>query len=428
MANRQTFSLHINSQSPLVLGDENNLGNNEQTMSYIPGAVIRGAIASKALSDCVNREYIEDHAHCPDKDDCPFWQLFGQDDIYFGNAYPGMAGPVYPFPLTARTCKYYPGLRQEDIFLDEFHGVFDNLVERFVYELLSDPDFPMRSHLLPGLDKVPRLQRAFQEKCPVCNEATERAEGYFIPGPPLAPGTEPFVRRAAHVGINRSRSVAEEGLLFSQEMLDTSGTLIQFHGQITVPSSHADLLANYLDGTHYFGRGRSRGFGQVEIGKNTSQKHSSPIERIRDFQLTLNAELSRYRENDPDIPSAFSGTLFCVTTRSPVLLESFGRPYLIPTADDLHLPEAVMLRAWTRPTVISGWDSAAGLPRRTRLAACPGSVYLYYVPSEPISESVLDTLEQEGIGIERARGLGQIEVCDPFHSHNTRREVNHEPS
>lgn len=426
MAEHQTFSLRINAQSPLVLGDENNLGNNEQTISYIPGAVIRGAIGSKALGDCINREYIADHAHCPDRDNCPFWQLFGQDDIHFGNAYPGMAGPVYPFPLTARTCKYYPGLPQEDIFLDEFHGVFDSLVDRFVYEVLSDPDFPMRSQLLPGFDKVPKLQGAYQDKCPECGETTERAEGYFIPGPTISPGAEPFIRRAAHVGINRSRSVAEDGLLFSQETLDTHGTLIQFYGQVTVTSERVDLLKKYLHGTHYFGRGRSRGFGQVEIGVNPPQARPAPMERIRDFQLALNAELSSYREYDPDIPSKFSGTLLCLTTQSPALLEEFGRPYLVPTAEDILFQEVVLVRAWTRPMIISGWDAAAGLPRRTRLAACPGSVYVYYVPSGNVSDSVLDTLEREGIGTERARGLGQIEICSPFHSHNTRREVDHE--
>ena len=37
-------------QGSVLLGDESNVGNYGQTLSYIPGAVMRGAIATHILS------------------------------------------------------------------------------------------------------------------------------------------------------------------------------------------------------------------------------------------------------------------------------------------------------------------------------------------------------------------------------------------
>src|SRR3989304_4450390 len=110
MNGQRVYALRIDALSSLVLGDESGIGNFEQTSSYIPGSALRGALAEKTLHACTRPEYLHNHRQCPDRETCPFWLLFADDDTLFGDAYPGKVGPVYPFPLTARTCKYYPGL------------------------------------------------------------------------------------------------------------------------------------------------------------------------------------------------------------------------------------------------------------------------------------------------------------------------------
>jgi CRISPR-associated protein Csx10 len=410
------FSVRITAHTPLALGDESKLGNFEQTIDFIPGSVLRGAVAGRALDVCSQPAYKDNHAACSDREQCDFWKLFSQDQAIFGNAYPGLSGPVYPFPLTARTCKYYPGLPREDRILEEAHGVFDILIPRFIYELASDPEFTLRSELLDGWERQhPNLPEIYSEKCPRCGEPSEPIPGYYTQAEVLLPGGQTFVRRSAHVGINRARFVAEDSLLFTQEALDTRGTRTQFFGQATAPAELAGLLEKYLEGEHFLGRGRSRGYGHVTVGVNPPNPQDGLDERRRAFQARLQAAWGRLRTDDPRLPERLPGEFISLTLRSPAILEDLGRPHLIPTPEEIGLPQARLVRAWTRPSVISGWDVAAGLPRRTSLAACAGSVYLYHLPSGALPRQALEDLEGEGIGTERGRGMGQVTLCAPFH-------------
>jgi CRISPR-associated protein Csx10 len=414
----QTFPIVVEAHSPLVLGDESMLGNFGQTLAFIPGAVIRGAVAARALGACTSPPHRRDHAQCPDHDHCPFWQLFGADQVLFGPAYPGVSGPVYPFPLTARTCKYHPGLPKPDRLLEEGHGVFDILAERLVYELLTDPEFPERVRLVPaaGSQRL-ALKRALAEKCPKCGAPVEPAQGYYTPaaGQNLIPGAEVFIRRTAHVGINRARFVAEDSLLFTQEAAETRGTPVKFYGQVTAPAALAALLQPYLVGEHFLGHGRSRDYGRSEIGITTQKAPADLPTRVQELHMALRGVLARWRGEGAQLPAELPGTFFSLTLHSPAILEDLGRPHLVPTAEELGLPEAKLLRAWTKPAVIGGWDVAAGLPRRTRLAACAGSVYLYCLPPGAAYQAPLEALERQGLGAERSRGLGQVAICAPFH-------------
>ncbi|MFH1634281.1 MAG: hypothetical protein ABIG63_09780, partial [Chloroflexota bacterium] len=196
------LSVTIASKTPLHLGDQSGFGNFEQTTAFIPGAAIRGALAQKVLDE--GRSGGHD-----------FEELLGEDDIFFGPAYPGQAAPVHPFPLTARTCKYYPGIpSSQDKPWEIKHGVYDILIERFLYELLVDSRFPGRDVWLPEFkEKLPALQQTLGENCPRCSSekvSLEPASGYYIPvideddeaKMSLIAAQKPLVRRRAHVGIN----------------------------------------------------------------------------------------------------------------------------------------------------------------------------------------------------------------------------------
>lgn len=418
MSPTRAYSIKIFAHTPLSLGDESKLGNFEQTLNFIPGAILRGAVAARTLKDCPLPDHQVDHSTCPQKDTCPFWQIFGKEEVHFGYSYPGKLGPVYPFPLTAHTCKYNPGLPNPESLLVDGHGIYDLLAGRFIYELLADPEFPARDVLLPavGRTRLP-LVDAPAEKCPRCQADLAPASGFYVPGSPLVAGSEPHTRRTAHVSINRARGVAEEGLLFTQETLDARAAGALFFGLVRAPDHLAATLEPFLQGEYYLGRGRSRGLGQVTLEPGLPYDEPDLPTRFQAFQDGLRVALRRWRPALPNLPSRLPGNLASLTLISPASFETAGRPALVPDPVEIGLPGAVLLRAWTRPTVLSGWDQAARLPRRTRLAAAAGSVYLFHLPGEAGDYlPALQALEDEGLGGERSRGLGQVQVCARIHS------------
>jgi CRISPR-associated Csx10 family RAMP protein len=311
-------------------------------------------------------------------------------------------------------------LKHEEAMFSDGHGIHDVLITQLIYELISDEQFPQRQHLLPGISGlIPDIHHQLDESCPQCGQSLVPVQGYYTPGDPLLERKHPRVRRHAHVGINRARFAAEDELLFTQEVLDADDTGIQFHGRVIAPQARMEQLKTFLQGEHFIGRGRSRGYGQVKIGVNPPHQQEELTTRILTFQNTLTTHLRLWAEEYESVtfPDKVPGTVISLTLRSPAILESYGQPHLIPKPSTLGLPEAKTIRAWTRPITITGWDAAARLPRRTRLASKAGSVFLYYLPSalDDEAKAALETLERYGLGAERERGFGQVEICAPIH-------------
>jgi len=250
------------------------------------------------------------------------------------------------------------------------------------------------------------------------------AEGTYVYTQSGVPdyGGWPSVRRATHVGINRARAVAEDGLLYTVETIVPAIKPIAFHARVVVPKEHAARLRDYLKGEYYIGRGRSRGLGSVILSIRREQEDASDLrQRLRRFNLAIQSTLGWYQSQDDLVTVDWPGVLFSVTLHSPAILEAFGCPLAILTPEHLGLPEVHLLQAWARTEIATGWDTAAHLPRRTRLAVQPGSVFLYWAPAEVDQDTLMRQLKKveiEGIGEERPRGYGQVTVCTPFHYYN----------
>jgi CRISPR-associated protein Csx10 len=325
--------------------------------------------------------------------------------------------------LTARTCKLYPGYDAGDG--KTYHGVYDAMLDQFVYGLLSDPEYPMRDRLQPALEGTwADLKEPLDDACPVCGQALTPAEGTYVHGEGGVPGYagRVSVRRATHVGINRARAVAEDGLLFTLETIEPLSAGALFHAQVVTPQACAAVLREHLEGEGYVGRGRSRGLGRVELWVHQEREPGDGLaRRLENFERAVNSVLAPYTSQDRQIEPSLPGALFSVTLRSPAILESFGRPLARLNPEKLGLPEVALLQAWARTEVVTGWDGAARLQRRTRLGLQAGSVFLYWIPPEADRESAtrqLKKIELEGVGEERARGYGQVAVCAPFHVHH----------
>lgn len=417
MSDWSRLTLRITPMSALQLGTESGIGAYEMTNVTIPGAVLRGAAAEVLLKHCTQPIYRSHHADCPDRETCPFWQVFGVNEPLWSFAYPAINGPAYPFPLTARTCKLYPGYEQSR---STAHGVYDTLIGQFIYDLLTDPCFPQRDRLLPDMGRDLPQVGLLSTICPQCSASLQPAVGVYS-----AHGEKPSfagnlsVRRATHVGINRARGVAEEGLLFTQESIEPRTGSVTFHGQATLLQETVNVLRPYLhEQVYWIGQGRSRGNGQVKFTLEETQV-SSLEDRLDGFQRAVRSVFYRVGGADARIKS-LPGALFSLTLHSPLILEQWGQPIIVPPAPP-GIPDAVLLRAWARPEVVGGWDAASRMPRRTRLAAQAGSVYLYWTPRAANDADLLAQLraiELFGMGEERPRGYGQVAVCAPFHLHN----------
>ena len=414
---RELLLAHIRPESPLLLGEQSGAGNFQQSLDFIPGAVLRGAVA-KRLRETAGDEAAD--------------AFFAGEEAWFGNGYAGDSGLIFSMPATAVTCKRYPGFAEKDE--SKHHGIYDSLLADFAYGLVSDPYFPARALMQPTLGGdwsvwQPTIRKQLAV-CRVkgCGESLETAgkqgvnyyrwdnrEEKTLP-------TSGFVKsRATHVGINRARAVAEDALLFTQEtLLPGEAKNKVFFAQLSIPTEKKVLLLSALEGEHFLGRGRSRGYGKVTVSTGRIRNELPPMAtRLEGFAGGLKSALRPYFKADERVQTELPGLFFALTCRAPAILTDFGQPVRIPTPDMLGMPAGtVSVGGWARMEQVGGWHAAAGLPRRTQLATKAGSVFLYFVPDGKIEDCVgwLEDLENAGIGEERARGYGAITVCAPFHT------------
>ena len=107
----------VSANSPLVISSRHFVSNENNTIDYIPGSALRGAIAEKLLMELGG-----DHPK--------FKEIFVDGKIKFGNLYPGQGSPI---PKSAKTCKYLQGFRGSDN-----HGVIDYLLPTVKYGIKKD--------------------------------------------------------------------------------------------------------------------------------------------------------------------------------------------------------------------------------------------------------------------------------------------------
>jgi CRISPR-associated protein Csx10 len=415
---RRIVWLRISPLSPLQLGDHTGVGNFQSSVDFIPGSSLRGTVAQKLLAGKTGS----------------FEALFEGAEPYFGNGYLGSSAPVWPFPLTARTCKRYGGLSSGETEDNrKHHGVIDVLAADFAYDLIGDPEFPHRNelqpedpewapHHLPGIrSNFDRCSAKIEPGSRECRVSMIPATGYYTWMDKPLQTKRPTTTVMTHVGINRARGVAQDQLLFSQERLLVQETLQSFFARVFVPEAKVERLIEAAEGEHFIGRGRSRGNGRVVIQALANVDEPSLDDRLLDFKLALIGALQPYAARDPRVATDLPGVLFSITLTTPAILHDAGRPLRVPPARFLGLSNSEdipCIRAWARTEPTGGWDSAAGMPRRKMLAVRAGSVFLYWarptVDADRLREE-LGRAESEGIGDERERGYGQFLVCAPFH-------------
>jgi CRISPR-associated protein Csx10 len=413
--------ISIKTLAPLYAGAFKPYGSFLETHAEISGALLRGAVASRTLPDCAAPELLNNHEACEVKDICPFYYLTT------GVAFPtcAIADATHPTepPLRAMvTCKAAPGFASQSTTREPKHGVFDTLLAHIAFNELRR--LGVRPPKLPP------------QRCKTCDAPLEPFGKRYVRE---ASGryhsvSLPRTRRMTHVGINRRRETAEQGLLFSVQSIAEGA---QFVGRMTAPESWDESrvkeLKQLLKNITRIGGEQTYGLGRVEITVKEADGDDEDVPtRARKFNAKLKEVWSEYGgTGEPQ------GDYFTIDLLTPPLLTMpDGTPTVQLTADMLkeraaelgfyNLPDVEQVCCpddagvsrplmFTAPIMVAGWSDAWGLPKPPALAAVAGSVYVFRTDDIGAWHDALTKIEAHGIGARHEEGFGAVRVCDPFH-------------
>jgi CRISPR-associated protein Csx10 len=406
------IKVQITAHSPLAIGRQKPGGSISEVETYIPGTVIRGAIAGLMIRDA--KAAGRDFAIDPESD---FKALFIDGAASFQNAYPAIAdvgdslqvnSEVRVLPATALSAKGKSG------FQPKGNGVFDSLIDRYCAEQhgqVYDPSCPVDSG---RVDPFKGFYSCFENKTAYFSHSVS-------------------TRLLTRVGINRNRATAEDQFLYSIQVLnetkrkgDADEPMI-FCGSILVKESIAQDFYQYLEHNAKnirLGGSASRGLGKVSLQLQFTDSESTVGDRLAAFNKSLQVRWQLWRMFDQSKANpATNRTFFTIGLQSDAILSEQWQRSAVVSAALLqaavgNLPGDLKLEvAYSSYDYRSGWNSAWGLMKDTELITDRGSVYLFSVDKihEKVWVNALSDLESRGIGDRTMEGFGQVRVCDEFH-------------
>lgn len=421
------IELTITAISPLAIGRQKPGGSVTEAESYIPGSVIRGAIAFQILQQA--------NPENPDlsQNGCDFQSLFlGENPAIFQNAYPAIAkvskdryeavpDEVQTLPTTAVSSKAESGFKPDG------NGVFDTLIDRFCAEAYNHP---------------------YDPSCPKDAGRVEPYAGFYSKTNDNQYRSHSVSTRfLTRVGINRRRATAEEEILYSIEVLNESFLKnsrakikdwkpVVYRSAVIANEELASKLLQFINENTFafrLGGSTSRGLSKVKIEAKEKRNLEEVKSRIGNFNEKLKERWSLWsvfgnpKENllegrtyftlDLQADAIFTEQWKRTTVISPAMLcqfvsNEFLQLYDVETENFLQLHVA-----YSSYDYRSGWNSAWGLMKDVDLVTNKGAVYLFSTTKDKENGWIeaLKELEVEGVGDRTSEGFGQIQVCNDFH-------------
>jgi CRISPR-associated protein Csx10 len=427
------IELTITALSPLAIGRQKPGGSVSEVESYIPGSVIRGAIAAHILQQ----------ANPKDSDlsqnGGDFQSLFlDENPAIFQNAYPAIAktgkdkyeavsDEVQVLPATAVSSKAESGFKPDG------NGVFDTLIDRFCADAYNHPYDPSDPKSIEeGTDARVEPYGGFYSKTSDNKYRSHSVSTRFL----------------TRVGINRRKATAEEEILYSVEVLNESFLKnpkakvkdwkpIVYRSTVIVNDELASKLLQFINENSFafrLGGSTSRGLGKVKIEAKEKGNPEEVKSRIDNFNEKLKERWSRWsvfgnpKENllegrtyftlDLQSDAIFIDQWRRTTVISPAMLcqfvnDEFLKLYEAETDNFLKLHVA-----YSSYDYRSGWNSAWGLMKDVDLVTNKGAVYLFSTAKDRENDWIkaLSELKMKGVGDRTCEGFGQIQVCNEFHT------------
>lgn len=383
------IKLKIKALSPLAISRQKPGGSISEAQDYIPGSVIRGAVAAHILCQPgVN----------PDRPGGDFQTLFvDQEAAIFTNAYPTVEGEeVYVLPATAVSSKSDPGFQSKNA------SVFDTLIDRVCADFhgqLYDPNCPK--------DRVEPFSGFYSVK-----------NGQYT-------SHNAEKRLLTRVGINRRRSTAEEEILYSIEVISENQKDKYFESHVYLKDRElSEDLRNYLISSHLrLGGSTSRGLGKVEIQAEVTDYESETEARVNQFNTVFKQRWEVWNDVFGESQDSLiqDHQFFTLDLQSDAILTEQWRrtmvisPAMLCTMTRVEDPDLRLHGTYSSYDYWSGWNSAWGLMKDVELITKKGSVFLFSTPKIEVWIDALKELEYQGVGDRTLEGFGQVQVCNTFH-------------
>ncbi|MEO1396110.1 MAG: CRISPR-associated RAMP protein Csx10 [Cyanobacteria bacterium J06634_5] len=432
------IELTITAQAPLAIGQRKPGGSVSEAMDYIPGTVIRGAIAGKILQQARAAGQIT--AAQPDltQTDNDFRKLFLGDVVIFQNAYPAIAklgddeyllSPCNTkvLPATALSSKTDSGFKKS--LDDENRGVFDSLIDSFCareHGLFYEPNSKEGDRVEP-----------FGGFYSFYSDETEKLFTRYV-------SHSISKRLLTRVGINRKRATAQDDILYSLEVMNESQGKATKHPTVyksnllikddTLAAELCTFISQNCD-RFRLGGSASRGLGKVKLNaalvdipdlEDAKQAETVIVEckqRVEAFNKCLKERWEKWGLFGTSDYPIKEKTLFSIGLASEaILVDNWRRTFALSTDLLLQLTgvtnsDIKLEMAYSSYGYRSGWNAAWGLAKNVELVTKMGGVFLFSVPTAEEASwfEKLAKLEVNGIGERTSEGFGQIYICDEFH-------------
>jgi CRISPR-associated protein Csx10 len=370
-----------------------------ETLDYLPGSAVRGAIAWSFV-----RRMGGDWGSVRD----PSFAVTN----FYPTTYP--EGDPKPIPLSVRTCKRFPSFRRRELPRPG-HGCWDLLIDAVLVRLLRTP--------ADGWDGFPVV---LDGRCPECGGPLQPYAGFYLGPGVLSVENEyrtPARRVVTKTAVNRARWTGAERQLYTYELLDPKLNVDPGVGLgrcrfVGIVRGGPDALRRHLrPGLNLFvGGARFRGFGRVTVERVDEALAEGPetlADRLERFSATLTGPLQ-------DLGHPKSSRLFFSVTLVSDLVLPLGRgPEWLTQElrEKLRLNDLVMEKCFARMTSVGGFNGAVGLPKDLMPAVAMGSVFVFSCPDTDRQALVgeVGKLLRTGLGWRREEGHGRFAFCDELH-------------
>lgn len=400
-------------QSPLIICANKN-GNFLETIDYIPGSSIRGAVAV-ALAE---NEY--------GKDEKKFMDAFAGRAVSFTNMYYNggetmFSREVYPIPSTVMKCKRKNNYFKANDYNEPsavFHGINDYSI------FFAWTKYLINNKLLDGYQKAGILFECPEKNC---GEPLETETGYYMlhGDNPCIKAKLPSKKVFTSTGIENKTGISKEGVLFSKVVIEPGQS---FAGSMS--SDDKDLLEflkSALNGKQVsLGAYKSTGHGSliIEFDDNGVRDNKQKNDEFRrNFE-----EFNNIKEIEKKIGAAFGSKdkneyLFSISLVSDaIIIDEFlnhkttlDEPFIskLLEVEPGHLKKVFESSALTP---VFGWNSKANFYKHEDVAIKKGSVFAYSIKLDNESKipefiSRAAALSLKGIGERKCEGYGIIDFC-----------------
>ncbi|MBI4650851.1 hypothetical protein HY745_06120 [Candidatus Desantisbacteria bacterium] len=353
----------------ICLSSRQDMKNIYQSLNYIPGRIVWGAIASMTG--------IKPGTLTPPSK--WFMDIFYSGNVVFSNLYPIKNNyRVKPVPLSARTKKICPGFKSDKVDYAEDGigaGIWDYLLKPMPDEIGDDIKY----------------------------------ENFYYGNPPTCETVlQPFNQQIQHERDVNS-GTTKEGMLFSRITIPRKSF---FAGYISIDDSlDINIEKKLTDNINFFVEKEI----EIPIGRAPGR-----------IKLKLDNETRYIAKDDIKDDILLKNNKFIITCYSDtIIMDAYHRylPY-IPgeliqeKLNDILNTCSLMDYYFSSIKVIQGWNGAYRRPQEEQIAISIGSTFCYTFEAKDDHQSIsyrLTDLQNKGIGLLRSQGFGEIKINDPFH-------------